>query len=79
MANTRMTTDPREELEQLLTDAEDCELISKLAIEVATRERFGRVSAHLRGLATNFERLIAAQTMLNESSLRPRAPRASAS
>jgi hypothetical protein len=78
MANTPMTTDPSEEVEQLRTDAEDCELISKLATDRAKRERFGKVAAHLRGLAANLEMLIAAQAMLNESSLRPGARKVSA-
>jgi hypothetical protein len=45
-------------LEKLLTDAEDCALISKLADDKAKRELFAKLSVHLKQLASEVERTI---------------------
>lgn len=51
--------DMEAKLEKLLTDAEDCALISKLAADPQKRELFARLSEHLRALASEVERVIA--------------------
>jgi hypothetical protein len=38
-------------LERLLTDAEDCALIGKLATDARKRDLFNRLAADLRGMA----------------------------
>ena len=45
-------------LEKLLTDAEECALISKLATDMAKRELFARLSEHLKMLASEVDRAI---------------------
>jgi hypothetical protein len=45
-------------LEKLLTDAEECALISKLATDMAKRELFARLAEHLKMLAGEVERAI---------------------
>lgn len=50
--------DMQAHLEKLLTDAEECALISKLATDVAKRELFARLSEHLKALASEVERAI---------------------
>ena len=47
--------DMRAHLEKLLTEAEDCALISKLANGNAKRELFANLSAHLEQLAFGIE------------------------
>ena len=42
-------------LEKLLRDAAECELISRLATDVAKRELFKRLSEHLKVLASEVE------------------------
>jgi hypothetical protein len=44
--------------EKLLRDAAECELISRLATDVAKRELFNRLSEHLKILAGEVERAI---------------------
>jgi hypothetical protein len=46
-------------LEKLRIDAEDCALISKLAIDLQKRELFARLAEHLGVLASEVERAIA--------------------
>jgi hypothetical protein len=43
-------------LEKLRTDAEDCELISKLATNATKKELFAKLAAHHRTLAEAVER-----------------------
>ncbi len=50
--------DMKAHLEKLLTDAEECALISKLATDVQKRELFAKLSAHLKVLAAEIERTI---------------------
>ncbi len=45
-------------LEKLLTDAEECALISKLATDLQKRELFAKLAAHLKTLAAEVERTI---------------------
>lgn len=53
--------DMQAHLEKLLTDAEECALISKLATDKQKRELFARLATHLRVLAGEVERAIAAK------------------
>jgi hypothetical protein len=46
------------QLEKLRKDAEDCELIGKLATDPKKRELFERLAAHLKVLATEVERVM---------------------
>ena len=46
-------------LEHLLTEAEDCEIIGKLAADARKRELFKRLAIDLRGMAREIEALIA--------------------
>jgi len=43
----------------LLTDAEDCALIGKLAADVKKRDLFNRLATDLRGMALDVQALIA--------------------
>ena len=45
-------------LEKLLTDAEDCALIAKLATDVKKRDLFNRLAADLRGMAFDVRAMI---------------------
>jgi hypothetical protein len=42
-------------LEKLLIEAEDCELIGRLATDVYKRELFKRLAVDLRGMARDIE------------------------
>jgi hypothetical protein len=46
-------------LEKLLTDAEDCALVGKLATDVRKRDLFNRLAADLRGMAFDVQAIIA--------------------
>jgi len=43
--------DLKTELEKLLVNAEDCELIARLASDKEKRETFSRIARQLRGMA----------------------------
>jgi hypothetical protein len=45
--------------EKLLTDAEDCALLGKLATDVGKRDLFNRLAADLRGMAFDVQAMIA--------------------
>jgi SepF-like predicted cell division protein (DUF552 family) len=47
------------ELEKLLVNAEDCELIARLATDRAKRETFGRIAKQLREMAAELRADIA--------------------
>jgi hypothetical protein len=49
-------------LEKLLIEAEDCELIGKLAADPHKRDLFKRLAVDLRGMARDIEALIARGT-----------------
>jgi hypothetical protein len=51
--------DLKAKLEKLLTEAEDCELIGRLATDVHKRELFFRLAVDLRGMARDIGELIA--------------------
>jgi hypothetical protein len=53
--------DMQAKLEKLLTEAEDCALIAKLAPNERKRELFERLAADLREIARDIERVIAAR------------------
>ncbi len=48
-------------LEKLLTDAEDCSLIGKLATDAAKRDLFNRLAANLRNMASDVQAMIASR------------------
>jgi hypothetical protein len=48
-------------LEQLLTDAEDCALIGKLATDIRKRDLFNRLATDLRGMAVDIQAMIGTQ------------------
>ena len=52
------------QLEKLLTDAEDCELIAKLATAADKRELFQKLAADLRTIACDVQALIAERKLL---------------
>jgi hypothetical protein len=43
--------DLKAELEKLLVNAEDCELIARLATDLSKRETFARIAKQLHGMA----------------------------
>jgi hypothetical protein len=49
----------RVKLEKLLVEAEDCELISRLAINARKRELFKKLATDLRSMARDIEARIA--------------------
>ena len=51
--------DLREKLEKLLTEAEDCQLIGRLATDPKKRELFERLATDLRQMARDIEAMIA--------------------
>jgi hypothetical protein len=48
-------------LEKLLTEAEDCELIGRLATDLRKRALFAKLAADLRALARDIEAVMAAR------------------
>ena len=51
--------DLKAKLEKLRTEAEDCELIGRLATDIHKRELFLRLAVDLRGMARDIEAMIA--------------------
>ncbi len=49
-------------LEKLLTEAEDCDLIGRLAADPDKRELFKKLAIDLRAIASDIEMVIAART-----------------
>ena len=49
-------------LEHLLTEAEDCEIIGRLAADAKKRELFKRLAIDLRSMAREIEALVALRT-----------------
>jgi hypothetical protein len=54
--------DLREKLEKLLTEAEDCDLIGRLATDKQKRELFKKLATDLRGMARDIEAMIASKS-----------------
>ncbi|HXO70384.1 MAG TPA: hypothetical protein VN838_15575 [Bradyrhizobium sp.] len=54
--------DLKAELEKILTNAEDCELIARLATDKSKRETFGRIARQLREMASDLKVDIAARS-----------------
>jgi hypothetical protein len=59
--------DLMETLQKLRTDAEDCDLISKLAADPAKREVFAKLASQLRLAAADIERVIAAKRTASDT------------
>ncbi|TCU78839.1 hypothetical protein EDE08_101621 [Bradyrhizobium sp. R2.2-H] len=53
--------DLKAELEKLLVNAEDCDLIARLAADQEKRETFGRIAKQLREMASELSAEIAAR------------------
>jgi SepF-like predicted cell division protein (DUF552 family) len=53
--------DLQAELEKLLVDAEDCELIARLATDKEKRETFSRIAKQLRNMAAEIRADVAAR------------------
>ena len=51
--------DLKAKLEKLLTEAEDCELIGRLATDIHKRDLFLRLAVNLRAMAGDIEAMIA--------------------
>jgi len=68
MCTSSMMKDLKEKLEKLRINAEDCNLISKLATDRAKRELFARLSRRLLDMATEVEAVIVAETRDGTSS-----------
>jgi SepF-like predicted cell division protein (DUF552 family) len=54
--------DLKAELEKLLTNAEDCTLIARLATDKSKRETFTRIATQLREMAAELQADIAARS-----------------
>jgi SepF-like predicted cell division protein (DUF552 family) len=54
--------DLKAELEKLLANAEDCELIARLATDKSKRDTFGRIANQLREMASQLQADIAARS-----------------
>jgi SepF-like predicted cell division protein (DUF552 family) len=54
--------DLKAELEKLVTNAEDCELIARLATDKSKRETFARIAKQLREIAAELKGDIAARS-----------------
>ena len=54
--------DLREKLEKLLTEAEDCDLIGRLATDPKKRELFKKLATDLRAMARDIEAMIASKS-----------------
>lgn len=59
--------DHLEKLEKLLLEAEDCELIARLAGDIKKRAFFAKLSVQLRSIARDIEQTIAARTRANDN------------
>jgi hypothetical protein len=59
--------DLTDRLQQLLTDAEDCDLIGKLATDMTKRETFKRLADQLRKAAADIEQVIAQKKAAGET------------
>ena len=59
-------------LEKLLTDAEDCALIGKLATDLGKRDLFNRLAADLRKMASDVQAMIALKRTEHDDDTRAR-------
>ena len=59
--------DLTDRLQQLLADAEDCDLIGKLATDMTKRETFKRLADQLRKAAADIEQVIAQKKAAGET------------
>ena len=55
--------DLKAELEKLLVNAEDCELIARLAADKAKRQTFSRIAKQLREMAAELKADISARSV----------------
>ena len=64
--------DLRARLEKLLTDAEDCALIGKLATDARKRDLFNRLAANLRNMASDVQAMIASKRAGGDDDTKPK-------
>jgi hypothetical protein len=73
--------DLQAKLERLLTDADECALIGKLATDAGKRDLFNRLANDLRGMASDVQAMIALKRAegdgLTKPDDRPSAPEVS--
>jgi hypothetical protein len=60
--------DLKAKLEKLRAEADDCELIGRLATDIHKRELFLRLAVDLRGIARDIETVIATRPIPKETS-----------
>jgi hypothetical protein len=63
--------DLKAELEKLLVNAEDCDLIARLATDKEKRETFSRIARQLRGMAAELRAEIAVRLAADEGHALP--------
>ena len=61
--------DLQAKLEKLLLEAEDCELIAKLATDIKKRTFFAKLSLQLKAMARDVEQMIAARAKATDTDL----------
>jgi hypothetical protein len=66
--------DLKAKLEKLLTEAEDCELIGRLATDVHKRALFLKLAVDLRAMARDIEAMIATRPLTMPEKVTPEAP-----
>ena len=66
--------DLKAKLEKLLTEAEDCELIGRLATDVHKRTLFLKLAVDLRAMARDIEAMIATRPVIMPEKVTPAAP-----
>ncbi len=59
--------DHQAKLEKLLLEAEDCELIAKLATDVKKRAYFARLAVQLKALARDLQNAIVERAKANDN------------
>jgi hypothetical protein len=67
MADGFKVNDLMERLQKLRDDADDCELISKLATDQAKREVFANLAIQLRQAAADVEQVMAAKAATGDA------------
>jgi hypothetical protein len=61
-------------LEKLLTDAEDCALIARLATDVKKRDLFNRLATDLRGMASDVQAMLALKRAVPDGDIKKPQP-----
>ena len=59
--------DHHKKLEKLLSEAEDCELIAKMAVDIKKRAFFAKLALQLRSMARDIESAMADRAKANDN------------